>query len=143
MKQIYKLKKPVILTMCCLLIVSSGCATRTLNGGATATSELSEGDTEANRAAVISRLEKVGYSKQEAIARVDNMTGGEIDYFANHPESIKRTGIIILGGLISSSIYSSNQKKKINKEKEAIANERLKLEFDKGRQNAVPEGDQP
>ena len=64
---------------------------------------------------MVSRLKKVGYSEQEAIARVDNMTEDEIVYFADHPESIKRSGIIIIASLIGSSVYTTvrhNQKKR-------------------------------
>jgi chromosome segregation ATPase len=60
-----------------------------------------------SRAKVISRLERVGYSRTEAIERVDRMTADEIEYFAQNPESIRRSGFVILASCIGSSIYCS------------------------------------
>jgi len=111
----------------CAMFFLSGYATNspaavTGNGGISA-NELIVPD----KATVISRLEKVGYSKEEAIARVDKMTDDEIVYFAGHPESIKRSGFIIIASLIGSSVYSSvqsGQKKKlaeIQKKRDQIA----------------------
>ena len=69
---------------------------------------------EANKARVIDRLQKVGYSQEEAIARISQMTGEEIAYFSQHPESIRRSGFVLIASSIGSSVYSSvnNAKKK-------------------------------
>src|ERR1035441_304789 len=110
---IKKLITPTALILCPMIFLA-GCATQniapvTSNAGITA-----KGLSDSNRARVIIRLEKVGYSKEEAIARVDKMTDAEIDYFAQHPESIKRSGFIILASLIGSSVWTTinNAKKK-------------------------------
>jgi hypothetical protein len=94
-----------------------------------------------NKARVISRLEKVGYSKEEAIARVEKMTDDEIVYFAGHPESIKRSGFILIASSIGSSIYStikSSQNKKkaeIQKKKEQITNIKMDVSSKENERN--------
>ncbi|NOS72415.1 MAG: hypothetical protein HOP33_21150 [Verrucomicrobia bacterium] len=97
----------LIVSILCPMLVLVGCATNNIapvasNGGFSA-KELSA----PNRAMVTSRLEKVGYSKEEAIARADQMSDDEIAYFAQHPESIRRSGFVILASCIGSSVYSS------------------------------------
>jgi len=82
------------------------------SGGGTSATEQSE----FNRTRVIDRLVEVGYSKEEAIARVDKMARDEVEYLAEHPESIKRSGFVILASLIGSSIWSAvdnAEKKKV------------------------------
>jgi hypothetical protein len=108
-----RLIKPIAIILCPMILMA-GCATQntapvTSNAGISA-----KGLSESNRARVISRLEKVGYSKEEAVARVNKMSGDEICYFAEHPESIKRSGFIILASLIGSSVWTTmnNAKKK-------------------------------
>ena len=109
-KMIHRITCPTALVLSCMLALT-GFATNTVarDSGISANEA---GDT--NRAKVVSRLEKVGYSKGEAIARVDKMTDDEIDYFSQHPESIKRSGFIILASLIGSSVWTTvaNAKKK-------------------------------
>jgi hypothetical protein len=111
-----KLITPTVLILCIMLILpgyaTDNIAPKASNGGVSA-KELSD----PNRVRVISRLEKVGYSKEEAIARIDQMTDDEIAYFAQHPESIRRSGFIILASLIGSSVYSSISN--ANKKREA------------------------
>ena len=108
-----KLITPTVLILCPMIFLA-GCATQNIapvasNGGISA-KVLNDSD----KAKVISRLKEVGYSKEEATARVDKMTDDEIVYFAGHPESIKRTGFIILASLIGSSVWTTvaNAKKK-------------------------------
>lgn len=102
---------PTILMLCSTLVFAGNPPTT-----ASPDSSISVNQTRlTDKGKVISRLEQVGYSKEEAIARADKMTGDEIVYFAGHPESIKRSGFIILASLIGSSVYSSiehGQKKK-------------------------------
>lgn len=68
-----------------------------------------------NRATMSSNLENrlidLGYSKEEASQQIASLSQEERDTFNNSPEQIKKSGIIILGGLISSSVHSNNQKK--------------------------------
>jgi chromosome segregation ATPase len=113
MKTIHKMRCLTALVLCCVLPLT-GFATNTVarDSGVLASKA---GDT--NQAKVISRLKKVGDSEAEAIGRVDKMTDGEIEYFAQHPESIKRTGFIILASLIGSSVYTSINN--ANKKREA------------------------
>jgi hypothetical protein len=96
------------------MILLAGCATQNITPVTSNAGISAKGLTDSNRARVISRLQKVGYSKEEAIARVDKMTEDEICYFAEHPESIKRSGFIILASLIGSSVWTTmnNAKKK-------------------------------
>lgn len=90
---------------------------------------------------VISRLEDVGYSKEEAIARVDKMSEDEIAYFAQHPESIKRSGFILIASSIGSSVYSSvkhSEKKKeaeIQRKKDEIASIEREVDRKQNEQN--------
>jgi hypothetical protein len=79
------------------------------------------GDRDSDKARVVSRLEEVGYSEEEAIARVSTMTADELAFFADHPESIERTGFIILASLIASSVNSSVKSGKVKKQKERDA----------------------
>ncbi len=124
--------------MLCSALVLAGCSTNTVpsNRGISANQP---GVTDRGR--VISRLEKVGYSKEEAIARVDKMTDDEIVYFAQHPESIKRSGFILIASSIGSSIYStvkSNQKKKeaeIQKKKEQITDIKMDISSKENERN--------
>ena len=109
-----KLIMPIVLILCPMLLLC-GCATNNQAAAAGNVGISAKEPGDSNRAKVISRLEKVGYNKEEAVARVDKMSGDEIVYFAAHPESIKRSGFIIIASSIGSSIYStvkSNEKKK-------------------------------
>jgi hypothetical protein len=102
-----KLITPIVVVLCPMLVLA-GCATNNIapiasNGGILA----NEPGVLDNRTKVIRRLGEVGYSKEEAIARVDEMTDAEIAYFGQHPESIKRSGFIILASLIGSSVWTT------------------------------------
>src|SRR2546422_348596 len=95
---------PTVLILCPMIFLA-GCATQNIAPVASNRAISAKEPSDSNRAKVISRLEKVGYSKEEAMARVDKMTYDEIDYFAQHPESIKRSGFIIVASLIGSSVW--------------------------------------
>ncbi len=109
-----KIMRKLITVILCPMIFLAGCATQNIAPVASNRAISAKEPSDSNRAKVISRLEKVGYSKEEAIARVDKMTCDEIDYFGQHPESIKRSGFIILDSLIGSSVWTTmnNAKKK-------------------------------
>lgn len=102
MRALKKLITPAVLILCPVVVLAG-------NGS------VSVGDSgKSDSARVITRLEKVGYSQEEAIARINQMTDDEIAYFAQHPESIRRSGIILIASSVGSSVYSSvaNAKKK-------------------------------
>lgn len=114
MKPIKKLLTPAVL-MLCPVIALAGPATQSSIDLPSGNESVSVQDSRSsNRARVISRLEKVGYSQEEATARINQMTDDEIAYFAQHPESIRRSGFVLLASSIGSSVYSSvnNAKKK-------------------------------
>lgn len=113
------MRKQFAIAICCVLALL-GCASNTPASLSATRNGSSEERIGPDEAKVIARLQKVGYERKEAIARVDRMSTDEIAYFSKHPESIKRTGIIILGGLISSSIWSSTETKKRKEEEERI-----------------------
>ena len=125
MKTIQKLITSTALTLCSTL-VWAGSPSNTITPANRGISADQPGITDKGR--VINRLTKVGYSKEEASARVDKMTEDEIVYFAGHPESIKRSGFVLIASSIGSSVYStirSSQKKKeaeIQKKREQITN---------------------
>ena len=101
-----------VLIMCSAFVLNVNAMNTISSSGDSSTTEQSK----LNKTRVIDRLVEVGYSKEEAIARVDKMTCDEVEYLAEHPESIKRTGFVILASLIGSSIYSSMENTKKKKE---------------------------
>jgi chromosome segregation ATPase len=129
-----KIIAPIVLTLCSLLL-SGECIANNVAPAASDGSISTKEPTVDNKVKVIGRLEKVGYSKEEAIARVDKMSADEISYFAQHPESIKRSGFILIASSIGSSVYSSvrhSQKKKeaeIQRKRDQIAS--LEREIDR------------
>jgi hypothetical protein len=113
MTMMKKLLTPTVLILCPMLSFA-GFAPQNIAPAADDSGISARESGISNRAQVIKRLEKVGYSREEATNRVDQMTDDEINYFAAHPESIKRSGFIILASLIGSSVYTTinNAKKK-------------------------------
>jgi len=109
-----KLILPIVVMLCPMLLLATS-ATTTI-APAPHHVDVSENRPDDNdREVVVIRLKKVGYSEEEATARVDKMTDDEIVYFADHPESIKRSGFIIIASLIGSSVYTTirnNQKRR-------------------------------
>ena len=81
-----------------------------------------------NHERVAERLKEVGYTPDEANIRVAEMSDNELDYFGQHPEAIKRSGIIILGGLVSSSVYSSKQNKRTKALEEEVNRQKSQQE---------------
>lgn len=142
MKTMHKLGVLNALVLACVIPLT-GFATDTVVGDSGVCMNQAS---DTSRAKVISRLEQVGYSKAEAIARVDEMTADEIDYFGQHPESIKRSGFVILASCIGSSVYSSirNAQKKreayishLNGKIEATRSEITLLESQKENQQTL------
>ena len=48
-----------------------------------------------HRQRVIIRLQDIGYTPTEALVRTDSMTQDELSYFADNPEAIKRSGVVV------------------------------------------------
>jgi hypothetical protein len=74
------------------------------------------------------RLLELGYNEQQINEQLSTLSEDELEYFNKHPEEIKKSGIIILAGLIWSSVYSSNQKKKQKQLEEEVQELKMKEE---------------
>jgi hypothetical protein len=124
------------------MLLSSPCDANNVTPAASDASISTKSSLTDNQAKVMSRLEKVGYSKGEAMARVDKMSSDEIAYFAQHPESIKRSGFILIASSIGSSVYSSvrhSQKKKeaeIQRKRDQIASLEREIGLKQNERNA-------
>lgn len=115
----------------CLLVVS-GCA------APQAPISVAPPGLSAEQGVVTSRLEEIGYGREEAIARTMEMSPQEVEFFSRHPEAIERTGFVIIGALLGSSVSSSTQADKNKKlEEENRRNEKaleaLKNEIERDR----------
>jgi chromosome segregation ATPase len=135
-----KLITPIVLVLCSMLPLSG----HTKNSVAPAASNRDISTKEPithNKAMVINRLEEVGYSKEEAMTGVDKMSKDEIAYFAQHPESIKRSGFVLIASSIGSSVYSSikhGQRKKeaeIQRKRDEIASLEREINRKQNEQN--------
>ena len=92
-----------VVVLLCVSIFMMGCSAN--NTDLASNADEFEGSA---RARVIGRLEQLGYDRHQAVARTEEMGPDEINYFAQHPEAIKRTGAIIaLGVLLSSTFFAA------------------------------------
>ena len=107
---LYTVKGPLVVTiktyqsslawMLCFALLVTGCS-----GQGIYIAAKTEQPEDASRTKVIVRLQEVGYSRAEALARTDKMTEEEIEYLAQHPEAVKRAGFIIAICAVLSSLF--------------------------------------
>ena len=77
-----------------------------------------------HRQRVIIRLQDIGYTPTEALVRTDSMTQDELSYFADNPEAIKRSGVVVaLFLLLSSTFVAANEGAKKGAKKETEVKE--------------------
>ena len=98
---------PTISLSLCVSLFLMGCSSSEKWGGSAAVEKLDN----PNQLKVVCRLRQVGFDAGEALARSERMSQEELAYLAEHPEAIKRTGFIILGALLGSTLVGAFSKK--------------------------------
>ena len=129
------MKSVIVLTLCNMIVLVGCDHQRITVTSFTPSAAETQAHGHANSAKVAARLQELGYSQDEAWARVASMSADEIDYFATNPESIKKSGFIILGGLVGSTIASSIADADAKKAEEKKRLEDAQKEADSQRQH--------